>query len=129
MKKLKCLFFTLTLFFITQCTIFAASNKDNIKKLINTLSPYEHVILLEFSKASAESQQIALSEKEMAQAAAFSINKDYLQGVRKTEFGVYDTYLLPYSKVKNAEKNIFGKTIAKSKFPKQNKETEGWLRW
>ena len=110
------------LFLLLPVNTKAASTATHINNLIDALSRYEFVILHEMNANTAKTQKIKLSKKEIAQAASLSIDPLSLKGARKDDRGSYDTFLLPISKAKKAAKNIFGRTVVKTDFPKQTKE-------
>ena len=96
--------------------------ESDINELIDDLFRYEKTILIEADDNTFVDQRIELTDREIAQASAFSVDMDSLEGVRKMEFGVYDTFLLPYQIIEQEERNLFGKTVPMSVFPEQEEE-------
>lgn len=107
---------------IVGTNVYASTSSSKIKKLVKAISPYEKEVLAEMDMNTARVQKIKLTKKEMAQASAFSLNSTRLRGIRKDEFGNFDTFSVELSPLKNAAKDLFGLSIKSSYFPKQDKQ-------
>ena len=91
----------------------AASATTKIKKLVKQMQTYECSVLYN----STKSRTIKLTNKEMAKAAALSINIKQSNRINMSE--EYAVYKVSKSKVKKKSKNLFGKQVSTSSLPKK----------